>query len=72
MTDYVNCPACKGKGVLPLEEARRIESHADAAADEARENAKAGTRAAGEATRYVPPGGNVTVTIISDNEDDQP
>jgi hypothetical protein len=28
MSDYVNCPACGGRGVLPLEEAQRIEEHA--------------------------------------------
>lgn len=27
MTDYVNCPTCHGRGVIPLEEARRIEAH---------------------------------------------
>ena len=27
MSDYVNCPTCHGRGVIPLEEAARIETH---------------------------------------------
>ena len=34
MSDYVNCPACHGKGVIPLEEARRIEAHQMVTRDE--------------------------------------
>jgi hypothetical protein len=35
MTDYANCPACHGRGVIPLEEARRIEAHKLVTASEA-------------------------------------
>lgn len=27
MADYVSCPACHGKGLIPLEQAARIEVH---------------------------------------------
>jgi hypothetical protein len=35
MSDYVNCPTCHGRGVIPLEEARRIEAHGQASRDAA-------------------------------------
>lgn len=34
MTDYVSCPACHGKGLLPLEEAERIRAHDRVTGDE--------------------------------------
>ena len=59
MSDYVNCPACHGRGVIPLEEARRIEAHhqTDYEAEQARQaevlqrNAARRTRAAEERLR---------------------
>jgi hypothetical protein len=34
VSDYVSCPACKGKGIIPLEDAARIKTHARVEADE--------------------------------------
>jgi hypothetical protein len=34
MADYVSCPACHGKGLIPLEEAARIEAHVAADREE--------------------------------------
>jgi hypothetical protein len=36
MADFANCPACHGRGVIPLAEAERIEVHAEANRDVAR------------------------------------
>jgi hypothetical protein len=35
MSDYVSCPACKGKGLIPLEDAEVIEAHASVTASDA-------------------------------------
>lgn len=37
MTDYVNCPACRGRGMIPLEDAEVLEAHDDANRSEARQ-----------------------------------
>jgi uncharacterized Zn finger protein (UPF0148 family) len=34
MSDYVTCPTCKGKGLVPLEDAEAIEAHASVTANE--------------------------------------
>ena len=34
MSDYVSCPACHGRGLLPLEDAQRINVHDLVIADE--------------------------------------
>lgn len=36
MSDYVSCPTCHGKGLVPLEEAARIEQHENAFVEQAR------------------------------------
>jgi len=35
MSDYVSCPTCQGKGLIPLEDAAAIEAHASVTASEA-------------------------------------
>lgn len=37
MADYANCPTCHGPGVIPVEQAERIEAHATVNYDAARE-----------------------------------
>lgn len=39
MSDYVSCPACKGKGLIPLEDAEAIKAHASVTASEAQQAA---------------------------------
>jgi hypothetical protein len=37
MSDYVSCPTCRGRGLLALEDAQRIEIHDLVIADERRQ-----------------------------------
>jgi uncharacterized Zn finger protein (UPF0148 family) len=34
MSNYVSCPACKGRGLIPLEQAEAIKAHVSVTADE--------------------------------------
>jgi hypothetical protein len=35
VVDYVSCPVCHGKGLIPIEDAKVIEAHDQAEVDEA-------------------------------------
>jgi len=34
VSDYVSCPSCRGRGLIPLEKAQQIGAHAQAEADD--------------------------------------
>jgi hypothetical protein len=51
VSDYANCPTCHGRGVVPLETAQAIETHAQANTELAREEAATRRREAEEKLR---------------------